>query len=334
MSTSTIRKERQVSVLEVARRANVSAATVSRVLNGRDVVGPELRRRVLSVCREMERGPSIKTRSIALIVGRRGLLPRISYVPTMISQIAMALAQEDYCIELIDVEKLDQAYSAHVDGVLAVVFDDRIKALKSIPNLPILTINAPMTEEGFHGVSVDHFNSTYQATRHLIERGHEHILMTEVTDTTWGTQERIRGFRQALEEAGLTFRPSRVCLTLQDSIHDVLPQAIDQGVTALLNFSEDTCFQALHILMNVMRLNIPQDLSVVSLEPVPIMGYMTPQQTAVRTPLEELAHAAVTRLLQAIRQPGPSPAEHLMLQPEFLPRESVAAPRSERVVKL
>src|SRR6059058_529389 len=142
----------EVSITDVARRARVSIGTVSRVINQHPKVDPALRRRVQIASRQLGFVPRVQHHCIALITGRRNPSLPVGYVSVMISLISQYLADSRYAVELIDVENLDLLYEAHTQGAIGVVFDDRLADATKIPNLPVLTINRPITERGIHSV--------------------------------------------------------------------------------------------------------------------------------------------------------------------------------------
>jgi DNA-binding LacI/PurR family transcriptional regulator len=140
-SSRRTRKSGDISITDVAEKARVSIGTVSRVFNHHPNVAENLRRRVLAASRALRFVPKLPHRCIGVVTGRMSPALPIGYVSVMISLISRYLAAQRYAIELIDVENLELAHQAHIEGVIGVVFDDRLMDLKQIPNLPLLTIN-------------------------------------------------------------------------------------------------------------------------------------------------------------------------------------------------
>src|SRR6478672_1249814 len=195
------------SITDVAKRARVSVGTVSRVINQHPKVDPALRRRVQIASRHLGFVPRVQHHCIALITGRRNPSLPVGYVSVMTSLISQFLADSRYAVELIDIENLDLLYEAHTLGAIGVVFDDRLAEATKIPNLPMLTINRPTPERGIHSVCADHYQQGLLATQHFIERGHRAIGFLAVHPSEWGAAERLRGYRDAMNAAGLTIDP-------------------------------------------------------------------------------------------------------------------------------
>lgn len=318
------RKAAVISITDVARHAEVSIGTVSRVINRHPSVSPDLRRRVLSSSRSLGFSPKVAHRSIAVITGRHSPALPVGYVGVMTSLVSRFLATKRCLVELIDIENLDMAYETHLDGVIGVVFDDRLAALKSIPNLPVLSINKPLTQENVHSVYADHYQQGAIATRHLIERGHRHIGFLETEADVWGCKERLRGYKDVLAEHALPIEPSLIQYTTEQPVYNTLARWNRRGVSAILNFSEDTCLEVLHILTNVLDLTIGRDISTVTIEDLPIYQYISPPQTVVRQPLEEMARIAVDFMTQACDSPTAPACLDCCLPTELIEHDSVA----------
>ncbi len=291
------RKGSDISITDVAQEADVSIGTVSRVFNHHPNVTGELRRRVLAASRALHFVPKVPHRCIGVVTGRHSPALPVGYVSVMTSLISRHLAARRYAIELIDIENLELAYEAHVEGVIGVVFDDRLLDLRDIPNLPLVTINHPMVEQGIHSVRADHYQQAVLATRHLLDRGHRRIGLLQIQEDEWGSKERRRGYLDTLHQAGIEEDPSLIQFTLQQPLYDVVARLIRRGVTALLNFSEDASLEVLHFISNILKLRIGQDISTISLEDLPVYQYFTPPQTTVYQPLEDLARLAVETTL-------------------------------------
>lgn len=318
------------SVIDVARHASVSPGTVSRVMNGYLDVDPEIRRHVLISSRKIGFTPRRQHHCIALIVDPPPATAPAGYTATLIAQLTRQLGEQHFSLELITVDEIELAYEAHVRGAIGIVFDRRISRLLEIPNLPILTVNMPMTELGIHSIRTDHFQQGELATAHLLAHGHHQIAFLECSESNWGSQQRLAGYRNQLERAGVECDPHLVQYTAHLPLYEALSRWVKNGVTALVNFSEANGLEAIHILTNIFRLNIPRDISVVTMEDQRVFEYLSPPQTVVRQPMVELARIAGEQMLRLCqsRRPGrqakKAPLVDMVLPSELIERESVA----------
>ena len=319
----------EVSITDVARRARVSVGTVSRVINQHPKVDPLLRRRVHIASRQLGFIPRLQRHCIALVTGRRNpSLPPIGFVSVMTTLISQYLAQSRYAVELLSVDNLELLYEAQTQGAIGITFDERLVEALKIPKLPILTINGPsLAKHGIHCVRADHYQQGLLAAEHCIRRGHREIGFLVVDTSTFGAGERLRGFKDATSAAGLSVEPSWVQPTMSGKIYDILARWTSNGITAILNFSEDVSLEVLHILSNILKLRIGKDISVISLEDVSIYQYLNPPQTTVSQPLDELARLAVQTMLDLCDGKANPGVVDLCLPTRLIERDSVATIR-------
>lgn len=330
MSTKTtsrkVSRSADASLVDVAREAKASLGTVSRVMNGNDTVSDDLRRRVIKAGRKLGFAPKRRRRTVAVITGRQSPGMPVGYVSVMTSLLMRGALQRDAGIELFDIEQLDKVASCHIDAAVGVVFDDRLQALNDYPSLPVVAINHPMADQGISSVYTDHYDQGYSATRHLLERGHQQIAFLAIEPDEWGSRERRRGCEEALAEAGLELDPAHARYTVDVPAYDLLQRWSRNGVSAILNFSEDTAGEVLHILTNILHQRIGHDISTITLEDLPIYQYFSPPQTVIRQPLEALADLALDHALNQTRDDD---VLDRCLKGELVIRDSVADLRQQ-----
>jgi LacI family transcriptional regulator len=315
---------RSASVTAVAREAEVSLGTVSRVMNGEPSVDAGLRRRVMIAARQLGFVQRASRNYLALIAGRHSPTLPVGYTTIMTSMIERLASKQGFGIEE---ENFDEVGQSHIAAVIGVLFTDRIVNLLEVPRLPVITINHPLAARGIHSVYTDHFEQGLVATRHLLEHGHRRIAFLADLPDEWGARERLRGYQAALAEKGLTAAPEWICFTGGTPPHDTVCSWTAKGIRAFLNFSEDTAPQVLHVLQNVLGFKIGSDISTVTLEDFPFYQYFSPPQTVIRQPLEELARTSVqlaVDLVAECRADQQSQVRDICLHGELVSRESVA----------
>jgi LacI family transcriptional regulator len=317
------------SVTAVARRAGVSLGTVSRVMNGAESVDAALRRRVMLAARELGFVQRSTRANLAVIAGRHSPTLPVGYTAIMTSLLERLAARQGFGVEVFEEGRFEDVAQSHIVAAIGVVFTDRITDLVAVPRLPVITINHPLVKRGVHSVYTDHYEQGLLATRHLLERGHRSVAFLADLRREWGAQERLRGYQAAMKEAKAAVRPEWVWFTGGEPPHDTVCRWAAQQVTGILNFSEDTAPQVLHVLQNVLGLAIGRDISTVTLEDVPFYQYFSPPQTVIRQPLEELARTAVALAAELVaecrREGGAPPAvRDICLHGELVARQSVA----------
>jgi LacI family xylobiose transport system transcriptional regulator len=316
------------SITRVARAAGVSLGTVSRVMNGAKSVNPDLRARVQCAAREIGFVHRTPTRRLGVVVGRRNPLLPVGYTHIMTALIDEFAYARGMAVEQFDVANLERAWDSGIAAVIGIVFDDAMLKLRGLPNLPVLSINHPMAELGVHSVYTDHLEQGMMAAQHLLDRGHERVAFLGGLRGEWGVEQRLAGYRAAMSAYGLACDPAWVRFSDDEPVYDIVQRWTKIGVTGILNFSEDVVAETLHVLSNVLRKRIGEDISTITLEDVPLYQYFTPPQTVVRQPLREMARLAVEHALR-LSENGVSAASEtvdICLRAELVERESVGRP--------
>ena len=269
-------RREEPSITRVAQAAGVSLGTVSRVMNGAKSVNQDLRARVLCAAREIgfvHRAPS---RRLGIVVGRRNPLLPVGYTHIMTALIDEFAYARGMAVEQFDVANLERAWESGVAAVIGVVFDDAMLKLRGLPNLPVLSINHPMAEMGIHSVYTDHLEQGMMAAQHLLDCGHERIAFLGGLRGEWGVEQRLAGYRAAMSAYGQPCDPAWVRFSDDEPVYDIVQRWVKNGVTGILNFSEDVVAETLHVLSNVLRKRIGVDISTITLEDVPLYQYFTP----------------------------------------------------------
>jgi LacI family transcriptional regulator len=318
----------EVSLVDVAREAGASVGTVSRVMNGANV-NESLRRKVIVAGRKLGFVPKLRQRRIGVLTGRQTPTLPVGYVSVMTSLITRAALAANVGVELFDMDSHTDIGRCHIDAAVGIVFDDRILELRDYPNLPLVTVNHPLADQGIDSIYANHFQQGFDAATHLLERGHRAIAFMAIESDEWGSRQRLAGYGAALAAAGLSVEPDRVGYSNDAPAYDIVGRWVRNGVTAILNFGEDTAAEVLHILSNILHRRIGQDISVITVEDLPIYQYFTPPQTVIRQPLAQMAHRAVEHVLaQAAAQRGPAARNRAVLDQclpgELVLRDSVA----------
>lgn len=316
------RKRADISVTDIANKANVSLGTVSRVMNQVPGVTQEMQRRVLHASRQLGFIPRLERPSIAILTGRHSPAMPVGYVSCLTTLLWRQLADLGYGVEIIDDNHTQAVLQSHARAVIGIVFDQRMHSLLDVPKLPLLTINNPMTQQGIHSICADHHAQAVMAAEHLLEHGHKRVGLLVIQRDEWGASQRIAGFTQTMTQAGITVDPTCIAATSEQPVYDILNRWQRNGITALLNFSEDCSLEVLHILSNVLNLKIGKDISTISLEDLPIYQYLTPPQTTIHQPLEALAKLAVEHIIKQSEHPTEQIID-ITLESQLIQRDSV-----------
>lgn len=326
------------TIKEVSRRANVSASTVSRVLNGTVPVADETRQRVLEAIEELDYRPNAFARSLA--TNRSG----------GIGVSVNDLSSPFYGAMVNGIEKEAEAAgmhllvsSGHADAekerrALEFLMERRPDALvvhvESIPDLelvdlmqgdvPVVLVGRYLAEMEGRCVYLDNEAGGELATQHLIDHGHERIAHITGPLSYPDSRARLLGHRRALDRAGIAF-DERLQVEgdfVEDGGYRAVRRLLDRGVdfTAIFSANDQMAIGALQALREA-SIRVPEDISVIGYDDVLFARYLTPTLTTVRQPLEEMGRAA-TRIALDLLEGTEEEVVH-RFEPSLVVRESV-----------
>lgn len=331
----------RVSITDVARRAGVTPAVVSRVLNDdpKLQVRAETRDRVLAAARELDYTPSHAARALRHSrAGALGLAVHDMSNPLygeIILGAQRAAADAGFVLLLADVDGLARGTfnravnGGAIDGLLlqrAGTAHDRTIIDTASARIPTVLLNDRSTT--LASVALDDHAGTRIATQHLLDLGHTRIAHLKVG----GTQRsgyRARGWRETLRRAGVTPDPA----WLVPGGHTV-----DMGLEGMRTLLSVRPRPTAVVVGNVLAaigaltaareagLRVPEDLSVTAFHDVLYAAHLAPTLTTVAMPLRELGAASVALLME--RLAGKEPRQVVLRDPapRLIPRESTAPP--------
>jgi len=324
------------TIQDVADRADVSVATVSRVLNGSDRVRENTKETVVEAARSLGYHPNETARNLRAQETRMigVLLPNMH--GEFFAQVTRGLDQRarEYGHHLLvsnshtqedEAKSVIQSLLGRVDGLILLwprLSHDFLGDL--VPEgLPVVLLNTDRSTSRFQTLAFDNHDGAYAAVEHLAEHGHERIACLSGGTQNFDAQKRLAGYRAAVADHDLIADPS---LEIEG---DFTREAGRAAVERLLNLtprptalfaSNDS--MALGVLRGLHEagLEAPDDLALVGFDDIPMAHYVAPSLTTVHAPMKELGERAIERLL-ALVQGDASPSHHT-LQTRLVRRES------------
>jgi LacI family transcriptional regulator len=328
------------TVYDIARAAGVSTTTVLRALWDRDDIKPETKERILRIAAEMNYRPNLAARSLTM--GRSHFVGMLvtpfvtsSYAET-IGYVVRAVRNAGYvtlCYTtdgLQDSERMciDQLASARVAGAIIIPQADteNARVYQELADSGMKLVVAHSSIEGLSAPQVvgDNYQVTYKAARYLASLGHRDIVYLAIPQDCALGEERVRGFRDALREAGIDAEPSSIVTC------ELSAEAGRQAMQALMRRKRiPTAIIARHdlVALGVMRaafdagLSIPNDLSVIGNTDIQVTDLLRVPLTTVRHPYEEIARVACTMLVRMLEGEEVAP-EVTRLEVELIERAS------------
>jgi LacI family transcriptional regulator len=335
-----------ITIRDVAKRAGVSIATVSRVLNQSKPVSDQLRQRILQAVDELGYRPNAVARS--MIQKKTGLIgvivPEIAnpYFSGLVEGIEAVAKEWSYYLMLAISEKNTQRelellriYQARqMDGILwaTAQMDPTCQAEVEKIDIPCVVIGQRTEKMNTPSTVIDNRGASYEAVTHLIQSGHRHIGM--IHGPLWDIQsgkERFEGYRQALLDHGLPFREEWVVEGLRFDVQDGIRGAISiwnqpEKPTALFCACDRMAVGAMTVLKE-RGMDIPGEISVAGFDDEELASLVTPRLTTVRHSPYQMGYESariLTDILRRKRQPSPFT---LTLDYQLIIRESTSVYR-------
>ncbi len=308
------------TILDVAKLAGVSTATVSRVINSPETVRGGTRKKVtraMKICNykynALARGFVTKqSDTIGLIIptiNNPVFAESTSGVQDYADQqkIQVILGNTYYRNE--QEESLVQTLrEKQVDGLIITSTNPKGAIIKTLTdeNFPFVLLYSTVKKGDASAVGIDNYQGGYRATDHLVKLGHERIGMVagsfSISDRSF---HRWHGYRQCIKDHGIAYDKDLLAQTDysltggRDSVKKML--SYKKPPTAVFCSND---FLALGAMKGAreLGLNLPQDLSIVGFDDIPIASYVIPELTTIRQPAYEMGKLGAKLLLQCIRE--------------------------------
>lgn len=328
------RPGRRTTIVDIARRAQVSISTVSRVLNGHVISDQLLATRVRDAAVELGYRPNVVARDF-----RRGVTSTIGVVvpdlanpffPHVLKGLAEDVSAGDHRLLVVDSGedanqelRLVSQLAGSCDGIILCSPRMPVSALEQLPALgvPVVCTNRSVGSLPFGTVGIDSALGMRQAVAHLSELGHRRIGYLGGPALSWSDGLRQEGLRAAASEYGVSV-VTVVAGSTSDDGFARLPELLDEGVTGVIAFSDLVAIGALSRLREL-AVEVPSQLSVVGFDDIPVAAFLGPPLTTVSLPKEELGRRAWA-MLHAQMQSGEVAPEELL--PATLTIRSSTAP--------
>jgi LacI family transcriptional regulator len=338
-----IQKSRRATIIDVAREANVSYSTVSRVVNKLDHVKPDKRERVLAAMERLgyianQQARSLKgapTQVIGLLVHDLG----DAYIVEILRGIDEEISAAGYDLMLFTTHRQKAKESGYVQTLTQGMIDGLLLSLPLDPGSYLRMLH----EEQFPYVVLDHhgfddfsptvtatnWQGAFDATNYLLDLGHTRIGFIMGAQDLSSANERFQGYQDALSQRGIAFEPE---LTAPGQFHRAEGYqaakkllSLEQPPTAIFAANDMSAFGAMDACRDA-GLTIPQDISIIGFDDVPSAATIYPPLTTVHQPIYDMGRMA-TQLLTRLIQDPVRPSERVVVDTQLVIRQSCQPPK-------
>ncbi len=324
------------TIKDVARHANVSVATVSRILNGQSGYAEETKRTVMAVVNQLGYTPNALARGLVKKSSSTFgiLLPSLtsSFMFALLDGVVNAASQKNYSAIICHtgengkntVNYLNVLSEQRVGGVIfaSEPIKDEYLAQVFAMKVPVVLVSTACEHQRIPYIKVDDKSAAYHATTYLLERGHRNIGMISGTkDDPVAGILRVNGYHQALKDAGIVV--SEKHLAYGDfgyrsgikGMQTLLREFPD--ITAVFAASDEMAVGALTYAYQ-QGINVPDQLSVIGYDDTPLAEMAIPPLTTVHQPIYDMGERAVDMLLG-----GKNVGESIIMPFHLVERDSV-----------
>lgn len=333
-----------VTIYDIAKKANVSPMTVSRVINNSPLIKESTRLKVEEAIRELDYVPNKQARSLTSKETRLVSL----VIPDISNPFFTNIARgaEDKALQLgyqlilgntdenkdKEAKYVNMLMSAGVDGVLIVPSSVESAAnMKKLVKrkIPFVYVDRTVDTVAADSITGDNLNTTRQLVTHLLQLGHTRIALINGPGYLSNAQERAQAYRETLQLAGIEPNPAYMIEThfKQDNFDEIITKLISlqQGdrPTAILaanNFIGVNTLRALRAL----RIRVPEDMAVTCFDDPDMIPDYNPFLTVAKQPAYDMGYVGMQLLIERIQNEAPAATRKIVLPAELIVRESTA----------
>ncbi|WP_059105769.1 LacI family DNA-binding transcriptional regulator [Shouchella shacheensis] len=330
----------KVTIYDVAKRAGVSTATVSKVINNRGKISAKTKAKVLKVMEELNFEPSMF--AAALTVKRSYtiglLLPNLAnpFFAEIARKIEDRAHERGYNIFMCNTDNNEEKEAKYVsllrrhsvDGIIVASAFSNLTVLDQLfnDNIPVAVVSQDIPALSLNTVTVNDFKGGYQATNYLLSLNHTNIAV--IAEDLRSSSDRIKGFEVAHEDAGVPFNKEFIRHGFS-SVEGAMEETrkllkSDQHPTAIFACNDLLAMGVMQVAQEY-NIQIPQELSIIGFDNTVLALSSVPALTTMAQPFDEMGKQVVDLLVQEI-QGEITTKQTYMLVPELIIRNTTAKP--------
>jgi DNA-binding LacI/PurR family transcriptional regulator len=334
------------TIKDIAREANVSVGTVSKVLNGNKNIKPQNYQRVIDAIDKLNYRPNLVARTLKTKISKSiGLIiPDITnpYYPELARGVEDSAKKAGFTVFLCNADRnvskeneyLDALINKNVDGIILVkpqMETNKLCELKKYCELTIADANEEL-QGHFDVVNVNDTLGAKKAMDLLFEYGHKRIAFISGLMESESARLRYNSYKKALKERGIELDDQLVKQGNYDwysgYISTIELLRLTSRPTAIFTSNDIMAFGAIKALRE-RNIKIPSEMSIIGYDDIDMASYCAPQLTTVRQPKYEIGTSSVEILIKRIQNPHQKDESYMniTLNPEVMFRETVTYPK-------
>lgn len=332
----------KININDIAKKANVSKMTVSRVLNNNGPVASKTRENVLKIMKELNYQPNLiarslssnKTMTIGVVIPKTEKLFLDNYIAQILSGITDIALENNYRIMLVPVKTIDgddgcylnYARSKLFDGLILVKTKTDDKHLDKLADsdFPFVVVNYRKNNEKINYVDSENINGAEKAVDYLFNKGHKNIAFVMGSINETNAKDRLKGYKKSINKNKLEFNENYVIygdFSKEKAFAETNKLLKLKNRPTAIFCSDD--YMAIGVIEQIIEngLSIPNDIAVIGFDNIELGKYIRPALTTIAQPLYEIGKASAKVLLEIISKEAKPPVRKI-LKTELIIRES------------
>ena len=335
---------KKITIEDIAQQANVSISTVSRVLRKSSGVAAKKRDAVLQAVADLDYRPNVFAQSLAsgqsMTIGVITQNFGSPFYDGILSGILQGLEGSAYSAlfadgrwdKAIEQQAVETFTDRRVDGLIFVGGQLSESFLAKVgQRIPTIVVARELASMNGNCIYADNFKAAYELTNYLIEMGHRNIAhitaKMHYQETVTDVEQRLRGYRQALADAGLPSEPRLIVegnLQQQSGLLAVEMLLMEKQPFSAIFAANDAMALGARLGLHRRGFRVPDDVSLVGFDDETTVAFMIPPLTTVRQPAMDMGQAAATTILKLINN---IPVSRQIFESQLIVRESVLRQR-------
>ncbi|MGD8171249.1 LacI family DNA-binding transcriptional regulator [Vibrio sp. TRT 21S02] len=310
------KKKRSPSIYDVAKLAGVSPSTVSRFLNRTTFISEEKTVAIEEAIKALDYKPNYHmnqgTNTRSMTIGVLVQNPESPHTSRILNDMEKVLNEQGYALVIatghwknkLESHALEYLKKSNVDGVIIVTGSLTEKQILDYAmKIPVVAVGYDVIAEQVRCINVDNVLGGYMATLHLLQQGHLNITHIKGLLNQPDAVARFVGYKKALQEAGIKVQPQLIKQGdfSSECGYELTKNLIDskKHFSAIFAANDQTAYGAIKALHDH-GYRVPEDISVIGFDDLPVSCYFTPALTTMRQPVEEVGRVCAESILNLL----------------------------------
>lgn len=309
-----------MTIKEIAEMANVSSATVSKILNGKDqYISEATRQRVLEIVDREGYIPNAIAKSLKMKTTKTLGIVIPDVMNLFFSELARgiedAAERRGYSVILCNSDNklskeeryIQVLQEKMVDGIILAASEQSVSKSLKRRNTPLVLLDRDIAiDEEVGRIIVDNEDGAYKATQFLIDKGCRNIGFISCDDTNKSSGQRLKGHKRALRDNQMEVDENKIFLeryTIESGYQGTMKLLKSNNLDGICCGNDLIAIGAIKALKE-RKINIPRDMKVIGFDDIQISQYLDPPLTTIRQPIYEMGEEAVEMLISIIEKEG------------------------------